>query len=104
MYAFWMLLFWIVTLVKNPGLPGVPASEVTTAELVFAPFRMVQFLSVSFEIGVLPTEPKRTTIGPVVFVFSIVRLRSLPPPPTEPSIVTRLAPTNRTRPVLAVDP
>ena len=41
----------------------VAASEMTTAELVFTPFRMTQFLSVTFVIGVVPTEPSTTTFA-----------------------------------------
>src|SRR4051794_34491020 len=96
------LLFWIVMLLKNPGLPRTPESEVTTAELVFAPFRMMQFFKVPFAIGVVPTDPNKTTLGEVALVFSIVRLRSVLV--SDPSIVTRLAPTKRIRAVLAAAP
>src|SRR4051794_6597999 len=80
----------MVMLLKNPGFtPAV--SRISTALLVLAPFLIVQFLIVSLTIGVVPIDPSATTLGDVALVFSIVRLRSVPPL-FEPSIVTKLAP------------
>ena len=85
--AFCTSLLLNVMLEKRPAFPSVPASEMTTAELVLTPLRMTQFLTVTLVIGVLPTEPNQITLGLVTLVFSIVRLRSVPPL-FEPSIVT----------------
>src|SRR5204862_6606324 len=67
----------------------------TTAQPVFTPLNRMQFLRVSLTIGVVPTAVRRMPSGAVTFVLVIVRLRSVPPPPTEPSTVTRLAPFSR---------
>ncbi len=73
-------------LLNQPALPGVAPSDTTTAELVVAPLIIIQFLSVTFVVGVVPLEPITTTLGVVVDVFSIVRLLSVQPE-FEPSIV-----------------
>ena len=75
----------------------------TTAELVFTPLRMTQFLIVSSVTAVAPTEPTQTTLGVVALVFSIVRLRSVPPL-FEPSMVMKLAPLNLITAPLATGP
>src|ERR1041384_8584453 len=77
---------------KNPALPRVPASDTTTAELVLTPLITTQFFKVSFVIAVVPVEPSNTTLGLVTLVFVIVKLRSMPVPPMDPSTVTRLDP------------
>src|SRR4029079_8044577 len=87
----------MVTLEKRPALPRVVASEMTTAELVLAPLITTQFFNVSLVTGVAPTDPMRTTLGVVTRVVVMVRLRSGPTPPIEPSMVTRLEPFMRTR-------
>ena len=81
----------MVILENRPGLPNVPASEITVPEFALVPLRTMQFLIVTFVIGVEPTEPTQRTLGAVVLVFSIVRLRSVPPL-FEPSMMTKLAP------------
>ena len=86
-----MSLFWIVTLVKRPGLPSTATSDTTTAVEVFTPFLMMQFFRVLLVNDVAPIEPKRITLGTVTLVFVSVRLLSVPPD-VEPSIVKRLAP------------
>src|SRR5450432_704685 len=101
MKAFWMSLFWTVMFENTPAFPNVPASEITTAELVFTPLRRTQFLTVSFVTGVVPTEPIKRTLGVVALVFSIVRLRSVPPL-FEPSMMTKLAPLSLMRAVVAL--
>ena len=75
---------------NRPALPRTVASEMTTAELVLTPLITMQFLSVSLVTGVAPTEPNRMTLGVVTLVLVMVRLRSVPTPPIEPSMVTRL--------------
>src|SRR4051794_22738052 len=91
----------MVMLLKNPGLPSVPESETTTAELVLAPLMMVQFRNVSLLIGVAPTEPNNRTLGDVTLVLVMVRLRTLPAgelAPNEPSTVTLLPRKRRSAP------
>ena len=77
----------MVILEKRPGPPNVVASEITVPVLVLMPLRTMQFLIVTFVIGVVPTEPIQRTLGVVTLVFSIVRLRSVPPL-FEPSMMT----------------
>ncbi len=67
------------------------------------PLRTVQFLTVTSVIGVAPTEPTQRTLGEVVLVFSIVRLRS-DPPLFEPSMVTKLAPLSLIMELLGLEP
>src|SRR4030095_8914969 len=73
------LLFWMVILEKKPAVPRVVPSEMTTADAVLAPLITTQFFRTSFVIGVVPTEPNQITLGEVVLVLVMVRLRSVPP-------------------------
>ena len=91
---------------NKPAFPETVASDITTAEEVFTPLIRTQFLSALLVVGVVPTEPIKTTLGVVTLVFEMVKLLS-EPPLVLPSIVTKLAPFNRisalfTAPVILV--
>ena len=101
-----MLLFWIVfVLLLVPRLdrlteavPVVPI-PIPINVVVLALPTMLQFLTVLLVAPSVPFDCSQTTadVAPV-FASVIVRLRSVPVPPIEPSIVTRSAALSRIKP------
>src|SRR5436190_6025983 len=89
-------LFWMVTLsLSAPVVPGVAPPTATPYPIDTAtPVLRLQFLTVLFVAPApVPKLINATTVGVVVPVFVIVRLRSVPPL-LLPSITTLSAPFN----------
>ncbi len=61
MYAVLKLLFCTVILLKYPAVPDAFPSDITIAVLELTPFIIVQFLTDTFVIGVVPVDPTSTT-------------------------------------------